>query len=136
MTFTSKDVLELLERWRNMALDLLKLVLLATSTTTLGPDQNGYYYLMGADTFSTTFPIAAGSFQNNAGDTITQFPTVSTNGYYTVAINGVQQKSDVISYGTSTLTLTFATAVTLNANEVIDLQVVDYNPTTVTTAQG
>jgi len=116
-----------------MALDLLTLVVAATSTTTLGPSQNGYYYLMGADTFSTTFPIAAGSFQNNAGATITQFPTVSSNGYYTAAINGVQQKSGVISYGSATLTLTFDTAITLAENAVIELQVVDYDPTTLTT---
>lgn len=133
MTFTSKDVLELLERWRNMALDLLTLALSATSTTTLGPSQNGYYYLMGADTFSTTFPIASTSFQNNAGVTLTAgFPTVSSNGYYTVAINGVLQKGDVITYGTDTLTLTFATAATISQNAVIDLQVVDYEPTTLT----
>lgn len=115
-----------------MALDLLTLVVAATSTTTLGPDQNGYYYLMGADTFSTTFPIAAGSFQDNSGATITQFPTVSSNGYYTASINGVQQKSGVITYGTDTLTLTFATAVTIAQNAVVELQVVDYTPTTLT----
>lgn len=120
-----------------MALDLLRLVLSATSTTTLGPSQNGYYYLMGADTYSTIFPIASDSFQNNAGATLTEgFPAVSSNGYYTVAINGVQQKGDVISYGTDTLTLTFATAVTINQNEVIDLQVVDYTPTTKTSVSG
>lgn len=120
-----------------MALDLLRLVLSATSTTTLGPSQSGYYYLMGADTVSTTFPIASSSFQNDAGLTVTLgFPAVSSNGYYTVAINGVQQMGDVISYGTDTLTLTFATAVTINQNEVIDLQVVDYDPTTETSVIG
>ena len=120
-----------------MALDLLKLVLSATSTTTLGPSQNGYYYLMSADTVSTTFPIASGSFLNNAGDTLTEgFPDLSANGYYTVAINGVQQMSDVIAYGTDTLTLSFAAAVTINQNEVIDLQVVDYSPTTETSVTG
>lgn len=120
-----------------MALNLLKLVLFATSTTTLGPDQNGFYYLMGSDTSSTTFPIAATSFQNDAGATLTEgFPTVSSNGYYTLSINGVTQKGDVISYGTDTLTITFATAVTISQNEVIELQVVDYNPTTVTAVTG
>jgi len=116
-----------------MALNLLTLVVAATSTTTLGPSQNGYYYLMGSDTFSTTFPIAATSFQNNAGDTLTEgFPTVTSNGYYTASINGVQQKSGVITYGTTTLTLTFATAVTISENAVVELQVVDYDPTTLT----
>lgn len=120
-----------------MALDLLKLVLSATSTTTLGPSQNGFFYLMGSDTYSTTFPIASTSFQDDAGVTLTQgFPAVSSNGYYTVAVNGVQQMSDAIAYGTNTLTLTFASAVTINKNEVIDLQVVDYGPTTVTSVTG
>lgn len=120
-----------------MALDLLRLVLSATSTTTLGPSQNGYYYVMGADTTSTVFPLAYTSFQNNAGDTLTQvFPTVSSNGYYTVAINGVQQKAGVSDLGTDTLTLTFAAAETISQGAVIDLQLVDYDPTTDTAVTG
>lgn len=116
-----------------MALDLLKLVLTATSTTVLKPANYGFYHVVGADTTSTTFPLAATTFQNDAGATLTAgFPAVSSDGYYMVTINGVQQKRSVVSYGTTTLTLTFATAATIQKDQVIALQVVDYDPDTAT----
>lgn len=117
-----------------MAVDLLKLVLTATSTstTTITPSQDGYYYKVTATENSDTFGVAATSFQDNTGDPAASFPTISSNGYYTVSINGIQQLGDASTLSTATLTLSFASAVTLNVNDIIDVQVVDYTPATTT----
>lgn len=118
-----------------MALDLLKLVLSATSTstTTLSPSQNGYYHTVTATQSNTSFAFGFADFLDNAGVTLTPaFPAVSSDGYYTVTINGIQQMADVSALDTTTLTLTFATTETLNVDDIVDVQIVDYTPTTQT----
>lgn len=118
-----------------MAVDLLKLVLSATSTstTTITPIPNGYYYKVTATDSSNTFEFPSTAFQNNAGATLTEdFPDVSSNGYYTVSINGIQQMGNASNLGTTTLTLSFANTVTLSVNDIIDVQIVDYTPETET----
>lgn len=127
----------MLERWHNMAVDLLKLVLSATSTstTTLTPSQSGYYYEVTAAsaTTTTTFVLASTDFRDNTGADVTvDFPAVSSNGYYTVSINGIQQMASASALDTETLTLSFTNAEAFNEHDIIDLQIVDYTPETET----
>lgn len=83
-----------------MALQLMKLLVEATTTTAVGPDSSNYFYVTTADTAAgATLTIDAASFFDDSGTAVTELPTLEAgNSYFQVYVNGVLQMEGICTY--------------------------------------
>ena len=78
-----------------MALQLFKLVMTATTTTTANPASYNYFYKIGTAAINTASPLTFvySLFQGDDGSTATAFQAVtSNNGYTSLYVNGQLQE--------------------------------------------
>lgn len=83
-----------------MALQLMKLLVTASTTTTINPTQEKFFYVTTAETAAgSTLTIDTADFFDNAGAEVTELPELATdNSYYNLFINGVLQMSNISTY--------------------------------------
>jgi len=83
-----------------MALQLMKLAVIATTTTTVVPTADRYFYVTAASTVAgATLTIDAASFFDDTGTAVTSLPALDAgNSYYNVYVNGVLQMEGISTY--------------------------------------
>lgn len=129
-----------------MALQLIKLLVTASSTTTTKPTVQRFYHITNDTTEpGQTLTIEADEFFDDNGAEVQSLPELSTdNSYYNVYVNGVLQVKGLSTYtptttepaedGSLVITVT-AESEELRAGTPIVLEVVNYAPETVTTIE-
>jgi hypothetical protein len=124
-----------------MALELMKLLVTATTTTGVGPTPEKFFHVTTAETAAgATLSIDTADFFDDAGATATDLPALATdNSYFNVYINGVLQMEGNSTYtpGATTVgSLAFdvpAGGDPIPASTPVVLEVVNYSPTSTTT---
>lgn len=83
-----------------MALQLMKIVISASTTTTVVPTSTRFFNVTSAETAAgATLSIDAASFFQDDGTAVTTLPTLATNNsYINVYINGVLQMDGISTY--------------------------------------
>ncbi|MDR7315093.1 DUF4183 domain-containing protein [Brevibacillus nitrificans] len=126
-----------------MALEIMKIVVGATTVTNVVPTAIRLFYQVPAlTTGPTTLSIDAADFLQDDGNAATTLPTLdANNSYYNVFINGVLQMSGLSVYtpgatGVGSLAITVPTGESISENTVVVLEIVSYAPTSTTTVTG
>ena len=126
-----------------MALQLMKLLVTATTTTNVVPTPSKFFYVTTAETAAgTTLTIDAADFFLNDGTAAAALPPLATdNSYFNVYINGVLQMGGNATYtpgATGVGSLAFSVPAggdpILQGSPVV-LDVVNYVPTSNTTVE-
>lgn len=123
-----------------MALQLMKLRVTATTTTTAGPAPEKFFYVTTGETAAgTPLSIDPAEFFDDTGAAVTELPVLETNNsYFNVYINGVLQMEGIVQYTAGAATVG---SLTINvpaggepilADTPIVLEVVNYAPTSTT----
>jgi Domain of unknown function (DUF4183) len=88
------------ERSDLMALQLMKILVSASSTIETDPTDTRFFYVTTATTAAgATLSIDAASFFSDTGAAVTSLPTLPTNNsYINVYINGILQMSGISTY--------------------------------------
>mgnify|MGYP005751526899 FL=1 len=123
-----------------MALQLMKLLVTASTTTTINPTQEKYFYVTTAETAAgSTLTIDTTDFFDDAGAEVTDLPELATdNGYYNLFINGVLQMSNISTYTPGETTVgSLEIDVPVGGDPILEgtpivLEVVYYLPTSTT----
>ncbi|WP_067840934.1 DUF4183 domain-containing protein [Amphibacillus sediminis] len=121
-----------------MALQLMKLALDATVTTTLNPSTTKYFYVTTEVTpAGETLTIDPTDFFDDAGVSVSELPELATdNSYYRVYINGVLQMQGITTYTPGETAVGSLTVSVPEGNESIllntpiVLEVITYTPNT------
>ncbi|KIY21394.1 MULTISPECIES: DUF4183 domain-containing protein [Mesobacillus] len=124
-----------------MALQLMKLLVTASTTTNVVPSPAKFFYVTTAETAAgSTLSIDAASFFQDDGSAVTALPALtSNNSYFNVYINGILQQQGNSTYtpgATAVGSLAFAVPAggsTILQNTSVVLQVVNYAPASTTT---
>lgn len=124
-----------------MALQLMKLLVTATTTTVTGPTPVKFFHVTTAQTAAgATLSIDAAAFFDDTGAAATSLPALATNNsYFNVNVNGVLQMQGISTYTPgATAVGSLAIAVPaggdpIPADSPIVLEVVNYTPTSTTT---
>jgi len=126
-----------------MALEIMKIVVGATTTTTLDPTLARLFYQVPAlTTGPTTLSIDAADFMGDDGNPSTELPTLDAdNSYYNVYINGLLQMAGLSVYtpgatGVGSLAITLPTGQSIALDTVVVLEIVSYAPVSTTTITG
>jgi hypothetical protein len=124
-----------------MALQLMKLLVTASTTTNVVPNPEKFFHVTTAQTAAgSTLTIDAASFFQDNGTAVTALPSLATNNsYFNVYINGVLQMEGNSTYtpgATGVGSLAFAVPAggdpVLQDTPVV-LEVVNYAPSSTTT---
>ncbi|QFT88490.1 hypothetical protein FIU87_07535 [Bacillus sp. THAF10] len=127
-----------------MALQLMKLHIVANSTVGVDPTITRFFYVTTADTTAgNTLSIDTGDFFDDTGAAATALPVLTTNNsYFNVYVNGVLQMEAVSTYTPGApLTGSLDIAVPAGSDPILSntpivLEVANYSPsvnTTITT---
>lgn len=126
-----------------MALQLMKLLVTATTTVATVPTQEKFFYVTTVDTAAgTTLTIDPTDFFDNTGDEVTTLPALApNNSMYSVYINGVLQMQGTTTYtdggtGEGSLEIRVPPAPdgdTIWTGTPIVLEVINFVPTSATT---
>lgn len=124
-----------------MALQLMKLLVTAATTTEVTPTPEKFFHVTAAETAAgATLTIDTADFFDDAGAAATNLPALATNNsYFNVYVNGVLQMEGNSTYtpGATTVgSLAFAVPAggdPIPANSPVVLEVVNYAPTSATT---
>ncbi|KHF40455.1 DUF4183 domain-containing protein [Halalkalibacter okhensis] len=83
-----------------MALQLMKLLVTASTTTSIDPEQEKFFYVTTAETAAgATLSIDTADFFDDTGTEATNLPVLnSDNSYFNVYINGVLQMEGISTY--------------------------------------
>lgn len=126
-----------------MALEIMKIVADATTTTTVGPTVTRFFRkALSLVVGPSTLTIHADEFLKDDGTAATALPTLeANNSYYQVFINGVLQMHGLSTYtpggtGVGKLEITVPASQSIALNTVIVLEIVNYAPTSTTTVTG
>lgn len=123
-----------------MALQLMKLLVSASTTTTVGAAPEKFFHVTaGETTASNILTIDTAQFFDETGATATNLPALAANNsYFNVYINGVLQMEGISTY-TPGATTVGSLAITVPAggdsilaNTPIVLEVVNFSPTSTT----
>lgn len=126
-----------------MALQLMKLLVTATTTTDTTPAPVKFFHVTTAETAAgTTLSIDAADFFDDLGNAVVTLPTLATNNsYFNVNINGVLQMQDISTYipgatGVGSLDIEVpAAGEPILANTPIVLEIVNFVPVSTTTVE-
>jgi len=123
-----------------MALQIMKLAIEATSTVTINPIVERFFYTTRDFlTGPTIFSIDAASFFNDTGAATTALPDLSAdNSYFKIFINGVLQMNDLLTYkpgrtGVGEVTLNIPSGSAIPLGTPVVLEVVNFVPDANTT---
>lgn len=126
-----------------MALEIMKIVVGATTTTTLNPTATRLFYQVPTlTTGPATLTIDAAAFMGDDGNLITALPTLDAdNSYYNVYINGMLQMANLSVYtpgatGIGSLAITVPTGQSITVDQVVVLEIVSYAPDSDTVITG
>jgi hypothetical protein len=126
-----------------MALQLMKLFVSATTTTSTDPEDTRFFNVTDAATAAgATLTIDAADFFQDNGDAVVELPALAlNNSYFNVFINGVLQMEAISTY-TPGITAVGSLAIAVPAGgdgipigTPIVLEVVNYTPTSNTTVE-
>lgn len=120
-----------------MALQLMKLQITASSTVSVDPTPEKFFYVTTGETAAgTTLSIDTADFFDDSGAAATDLPTLATdNSYYNVYINGVLQMGGLSTYTPGATTVgSLDIDVPAGGDPIITgspvvLEVVNYTPT-------
>jgi len=120
-----------------MALQLMKILVSASSTIETVPTDSRFFYVTTTSTAAgATLTIDAADFLTDTGAAVTTLPTLPTNNsYFNVYINGVLQMSGISAYtpgatGVGSLAITVpAGGDGILADTPIVLEIVNFAPT-------
>ncbi|WP_270180842.1 DUF4183 domain-containing protein [Alkalihalobacillus sp. CinArs1] len=124
-----------------MALQLMKLLISASTSTEITPTASKFFNVTSAETAAgATLSIDAASFFQDDGTAVTTLPTLATNNsYFNVYINGVLQMEGISTYtpgATAVGSLDIAVPAggdpILSGTSVV-LEIVNYAPSSSTT---
>jgi hypothetical protein len=126
-----------------MALQLMKLLVTATTTTEVVPTPEKFFHVTTGETAAgSSLSIDTADFFKDDGAAATNLPTLATNNsYFNVYINGVLQMEGNSTYtpgATAVGSLNFAVPAggdPILANTPIVLEVVNYAPASTTTVE-
>jgi hypothetical protein len=124
-----------------MALQLFKLVIDATTTTTtaINPDVKRYFYLLDPDDIddeNDTLTISAVDMVDDTGAPLEAggIPVIDpSNGYYLLFVNGVLQQSDLYTVTANEIVVQDIDEENINPNEPIVLVAASFAPTSSST---
>jgi hypothetical protein len=126
-----------------MALEIMKIVASATTTTSVGPTVTRFFRKVPSDvTGAATLTIDAADFLLDNGNAATTLPALSAgNSYFNVYMNGVQQMGGLSTYtpggtGVGKLDVTVPAGQTVAQNTPVVLEIVSYAPSSTTTVTG
>jgi hypothetical protein len=123
-----------------LALQLMKLVVTASTTTNVVPQDQRFFYVTTAETApGSTLTIDAASFFQDDGSAVTELPALAANNsYYNVYVNGVLQMGGLSTYTPGATTVgSLAINVPAGGDPIladtpIVLEVVNYSPQSTT----
>lgn len=124
-----------------MGLQLMKLLVTATTTTDVVPTPEKFFYVTEAETAAgATLSIDTADFFNDSGGTPAALPVLATdNSYYNVYINGVLQMEGITDYTDGATTVgSLEINVPAGGDPILEdtpivLEVVNYAPSSDTT---
>lgn len=126
-----------------MALEIMKIVAAANTTTNVVPTVTRFFRKVPSDvTGAATLTIDAVDFLKDDGTAATTLPTLAVNNsYFNVYINGVQQMGGISTYtpggtGVGKLDISVPAGQTVSQNSPVVLEIVMYVPTSTTTVTG
>lgn len=123
-----------------MALQLMKIHVAASTTTTVVPTPEKFFYVTTAETEpNSTLSIDAADFFDNTGTEVTELPVLATdNSYFNVYVNGALQMGGLTTY-TPGITAVGSLAIdvpdggdSILTDSPIVLEVVNYAPISTT----
>jgi hypothetical protein len=125
----------------NMALQLMKLLVTASTTTDATPTGSRFFYTTTAPTAAgATLNIDAASFLKDDGTSVTSLPVLATNNnYFNVYVNGVLQMNGISTYtpgatGVGSLAIAVPEGESgVATSTTIILELVTYAPSSTTT---
>jgi len=123
-----------------LPLQLMKLVVTASTTTNVVPQDQRFFYVTTAETApGSTLTIDAADFFQDDGSAVTELPALSAdNSYYNVYVNGVLQMGGLSTYTPGATTVGSlsinvpAGGDSILADTPIVLEVVNYSPQSTT----
>ncbi|MED4205824.1 DUF4183 domain-containing protein [Neobacillus mesonae] len=123
-----------------MALQLIKLLVTASTTTDVVPSPQKFFHVTASQTAAgSTLTIDAASFFQDDGTVVSTLPSLaSNNSYFNVYINGVLQQQENSTYtpgATGVGSLAFAVPAggdPILQNTPVVLEIVNYAPTSTT----
>ncbi|AXI39507.1 hypothetical protein CX649_07600 [Bacillaceae bacterium ZC4] len=123
-----------------MPLQLMKLVVTASTTTNVVPQDQRFFYVTTAETApGSTLTIDAADFFQDDGSAVTELPALAANNsYYNVYVNGVLQMGGLSTYTPGATTVGSlsinvpAGGDSILADTPIVLEVVNYSPQSTT----
>ncbi|MEK4381744.1 DUF4183 domain-containing protein [Aeribacillus sp. FSL K6-2848] len=123
-----------------MPLQLMKLVVTASTTTNVVPQDQRFFYVTTAETApGSMLTIDAADFFQDDGSAVTELPALSAdNSYYNVYVNGVLQMGGLSTYTPGATTVGSlsinvpAGGDSILADTPIVLEVVNYSPQSTT----
>ncbi|PEP89052.1 DUF4183 domain-containing protein [Bacillus toyonensis] len=124
-----------------MALQLMKLSVSASTSTTIDPVDSRFFYVTTAPTTAgNTLTIDAASFFQDDGSAVTTLPSLAANNsYFNVYVNGVLQMEGISAYtpgatGVGSLAITVpAGADDILSGTPVILEMVQFTPNSTTT---
>lgn len=121
-----------------MALQLFRLVLSGTTTTTAKPTITNYWHKPATQITSGAYTITKANWLNSNNSAPTTLVNATTsNGYYLLNIDGVLQTTNLITAITSNLvTITVPAGGVIRASAPISLTVTNFAPSSATTVTG
>jgi hypothetical protein len=126
-----------------MALQLMKLLVTASTTTDVVPTPEKFFHVTAAETAAgATLSIDTADFFDDAGAAATDLPVLTTdNSYFNVYVNGVLQMEGISTYTPGATTVGSldidvpAGGDPILAGTPIVLEVINYAPTSTTTVE-
>ncbi|WP_391556977.1 DUF4183 domain-containing protein [Robertmurraya sp.] len=126
-----------------MALQLMKLLVTATTTTDAVPTDSRFFHTTTGETAAgSTLTIDAASFFEDTGAAVTSLPSLAANNnYFNVYINGVLQMDDLSTYtpgatGVGSLAIDVpAGGDSILTSTPIVLEIVSFAPSSTTTVE-
>lgn len=125
-----------------MALQLMKILVTASTTTNTAPAPVKFFYVTTAETAGgTTLSIDAADFFDDLGNAVVTLPTpAANNSYFNVNINGVLQMQDISTYipgatGVGSLDIEVPAGDPILASTPIVLEIVNFVPVSTTTVE-
>ncbi|MGG1328256.1 DUF4183 domain-containing protein [Bacillus tropicus] len=124
-----------------MPLQLMKLSISASTSTTIDPVNSRFFHVTAAPTTAgNTLTIDAASFFQDDGSAVTTLPALAANNsYFNVYVNGVLQMEGISAYtagatGVGSLTITVpAGADNILTGTPVILEIVQFTPNATTT---
>lgn len=124
-----------------MALQLMKIAVAGSTTTTTNPDDSRFLYVTTAPTTAgNILTIHTASFFDDNGTAVTTLPALATNNsYFNVYVNGVLQMEAISEYtpgatgiGSLAITVPVGAGTILTGTPVV-LEIIQFAPTSTTT---